>query len=343
MRRFLAAAHARATGVAIGIATAALLVVNAGCSSCKSSSSVGPQVDAGAAAIGQLTPEQAAQVLARVGDRTITLGDFEATLEHMDQFDRMRYQAPERRKELLAEMIDVMLLADEARDKGYDRDPVTQQEIREILRDAILRKAREGAAQPNEIPVEEVRAYYEHHRADFHDPERRRVAVIVLASDAGAQSTLDAARKATAMQWGELVRTRSVDAAAKSNTPPDLAGDLGFVSPPGDTHGTNTRVPDEVRAAAFALDKVGDVAPRVVRSGGKLYVVKLTGKTDPRDRTFEESERPIRVKLAQDDIRAREEALLEELKKQFPVQIDEAALSQVQVQLPPVDAGADAR
>jgi peptidyl-prolyl cis-trans isomerase C len=342
MRRFLAAAHARATGVASVAATAVLLLANAGCSSCKSSSSVGPQAD-GAAAIGQLTSEQAAQVLARVGDRTITLGDFEATLEHMDQFDRMRYQAPERRKELLGEMIDVMLLADEARDKGYDRDPVTQQEIREILRDAILKKAREGAPQPNEIPVEEVRAYYEQHRADFHDPERRRVSAIVLASDAAAQSTLESARKATATQWGELVRTRSVDAAAKATTPLDLAGDLGFASPPGDTHGTNTRVPEEVRVAVFALDKVGDVAPRVVHSGGKLYVVKLTGRTDPRDRTFEESERPIRVKLAQDDIRAREDALLEELKKQFPVQIDEAALAQVQVQLPPVDAGADAR
>jgi peptidyl-prolyl cis-trans isomerase C len=342
MRRFLAAAHARATGVAIVMA-AALVAANAGCDGCKSSSSGGLLADTGAVAVGVLTPEQAAQVLARVGDHTITLGDFEATLEHMDQFDRMRYQAPERRKELLGEMIDVMLLADEARDKGYDRDPVTQQELREILRDAILKKARQGVPQPNEIPVEEVRAYYEHHRSDFHDPERRRVAVITLATDAAAQSTLDAARKATATQWGELVRTRSIDASAKAGAPLDLAGDMGFVSPPGDTHGTNTRVPDEVRAAAFTLEKVGDVAPRIVRSGGKLYVVKLTGKTDPRDRTFEESERPIRVKLAQDEIRAREDALLEELKKQFPVQIDEAALAQVVVELPPVDAGADAR
>src|SRR5580692_6323338 len=127
MRWILAAARARAPGVAISIATA-LLSANAGCSSCKSSSSAAAETDASALAIGTLTPEQAAQVLARVGDRTITLGDFEAALEHMDQFDRMRYQAPERRKELLAEMIDVMLLADEAREKGYDRDPVTQQE-----------------------------------------------------------------------------------------------------------------------------------------------------------------------------------------------------------------------
>jgi len=340
MRRTLAAVCALALAWASAVA-------NAGCSSCQSASSSGPLPggDAAVVAIGTLTPEQSAQVLARVGDRTITLGDFEAALEHMDQFDRMRYQAPERRKELLGEMIDVMLLADEARAKGYDRDPVTQQDIREILRDAVLKRAREGVPQPNEIPEEEVRAYYEHHQADFHDPERRRVSAIVLASEATAQTTLEAARKATAAQWGELVRSRSIDPMAKANTPVDLAGDLGFVSPPGDPHGANQRVPDEVRAGIFAVEKVGDVLPRVVRAGAKLYVVKLTGKTDPHDRSLEESERPIRVRLAQDAIRAREDALLDELRRQFPVQIDEGALAQVQVSAPAasVDAGTDAR
>src|ERR1700722_2653054 len=140
MRRISAALGA----VAVACVAAS---VGLGCSGCQASSSAGPaslQADAGPVlASGVLTAEQAAQVLARVGDRTITLGDFEAALEHMDEFDRLRYQAPERRKELLGEMIDVMLLADEARDKGYDKDPVTQQEIREILRDAVLKKAHE--------------------------------------------------------------------------------------------------------------------------------------------------------------------------------------------------------
>jgi parvulin-like peptidyl-prolyl isomerase len=319
-----------------------LAVVAMGCSGCKSKSSA-PVADAGVTTSGALTPEQAAQVLARVGDHTITLGEFEAALEHMDQFDRMRYQSPERRKELLGEMIDVALLADEAHDKGYDKDPVTQQELREILRDAMLKKAREGVPAPNELPVEEVRAYYDAHRADFHDPERRRVSAVVLTTEAAAAAALETARKASAAQWGELVRAKSTDAMAKSNTPLDMAGDFGFVSPPGDPRGANARVPEEVRAGVFEVEKVGDVLPRVVRSGGKYYVVKLTSRTDAHDRTFEEAERQIRVKLAQDKIHAREEALLDELRKRYPVKIDDTALAQVNVQLPGVDAGADAR
>jgi parvulin-like peptidyl-prolyl isomerase len=236
-----------------------------------------------------------------------------------------------------------MLLADEARQRGYDKDPVTQQEIREILRDALLRKAREGIPGPNDVPTEEVRAYYDAHRADFRDPERRRVSVIVVASEGAANAVLDAARKATAAQWGELVRTKSIDPSAKANTPVDLAGDLGFVGPPGDARGANQRVPEDVRAAVFGLDKVGDVVPRVVKVGGKLWIARMSGRTEAHDRTLEEAERSIRVKLAQDAIRGREEALLDELRKQFPVTIDEGALGRVDVQLPAVDAGADAR
>src|ERR1700739_3914634 len=108
-----------------------------GCKSCGGDSG---QTDAGEhRQTSPLTPEQAAKVLAKVGDDTITLGDYVAAIEHMDQFDRLRYQAPERRKELLEELIDVELLAQEATAKGYDKDPVAQQELRTVLRDAMLK------------------------------------------------------------------------------------------------------------------------------------------------------------------------------------------------------------
>jgi hypothetical protein len=321
----------------------ALATLTAACSSCKQPPP--PATDAGIAATppGELTPEQAAQVLARVGTRTITLGDFAATIERMDQFDRMRYQAPERRKELLRDMIDVMLLADEARAQHLDQDAVTQQEVRQILRDALLKKAQEGVPKPADIPTAEVSAYFDAHKADFHDPERRRVSAIVVASPTIAAGIVASLKGAGASHWGEIVRSKSLDPLAKSNVPLDLAGDMGFVSPPGDPRGGNARIPEEVRAAVFGLAKVGDVAPDPVASGGKLYVVKLSAKTDPHDRTLQDAERTIRVRLAQDKIHAGQDAMLEDLKKRYPVTIDDAALATVKVELPAVDAGAPPR
>jgi peptidyl-prolyl cis-trans isomerase C len=314
----------------------ALATATVACSTRKSATL---ELREGGAQSAGISPEQSAQVLARVGERTVTVGDYVAALEHMDQFDRMRYQAPERRQELLGEMIDVMLLADLAREKGYDKDAITQQEIREILRDAMLRNARDGLAGPSEIPEVAVRAYYDAHRADFRDPERRRASAIVLSGESADIAVLDAAKKATALQWGGLVRAKSVDPRAKAAVPADLAGDFGFVSPPGDPSGTNSRVPEEVRTALFEIPNVGEVLPRLVKSGARYYVVKLTSKTEPHDRTFEEAQRAIRVRLAQDAIRAKEESLLGELRKQYPVQIDEAALGEVKVELPRSDGG----
>lgn len=321
------------------LALVVALVALGGCKACDKGE---PAVEAGHAQPTSLTPEQAAQPLAKVGDTIITLGDYAAALEHMDQFDRLRYQSPERRKELLDEMINVVLLAKEAREKGYDKDPLAQQEIRAILRDAMLAEARKGAPAPNEIPEAEVRAWFEAHRAEYKDPERRRVSVVVLRDAATARQVLDQVKGTPApAQWGEVVRAKSIDPQARANVPVDLAGDLGIVSPPGDPRGENARVPAEVRAAVFAIGEVGGVHGEVVSAGGKHYVVRLTQKLPAHERSFEEAERTIRVKLAQDRLRAKEAELLEGLKKDIKVEVDESALSTVKVELG--DAGAAAR
>lgn len=320
-----------------GIPSAFVLVAVlalSGCDSCNDHALAVDGGEGGASQTSQLTPEQSARVLAKVGDVTITLGDYVAALEHMDQFDRLRYQSPERRKELLEDLIEVELLAREATAKGYDKDPVAQQELRATLRDALLHEAHEGAPEPNAIPDEEVHAYFDAHKADYKDPERRRVSVIVLKDEATAKQVLDQALKTPgATQFGEIVRAKSIDAQAKANVPVDLAGDFGMVSPPGDDRGDNPRIPPEVRAGVFEIGKVDEVLGRVVRAGDKFYVVRLTQKTDARERTFAEAERSIRVKLAQDKIRAKEDDLLKQLRVQFPVQIDEAALATVSVNL----------
>ena len=322
-------------------AAACGLVALASCGSCNENAieEGGPQVAAeGGAPVVMLTPEQKAQVLAKVGDRTITVGDYVATLEHMDQFDRLRYQSPERRKELLDEMIEVELLAREAEAKGYDKDPVAAQELRAILRDAVIKDARKGAPGPNDIPEEEARAWYESHKDDYKDPERRRVSAIVLKDEASAKAALASAQNTSASQWGELVRTRSVDPGAKANVPIDLAGDLGMVSPPGDARGENPRIPDPVRVAIFEVAKVGDVLGRVVAGGdGKFYVLRLAQKADAHARSFGEAERSIRLRLAQDRMKQKEDELFSSLRTQYPVQVDEGALSKVQVQS--ADAG----
>src|SRR5450755_2082618 len=114
-------------------------------------SSVAPSESASAES-GKLTPELAKQVLAKVGDREITLGEYAETLERMDPFERLRYQSADRRKQLLSEIIQVELLADEAKRRGLDKQPETQERVRQMLKDELLRDIRRSVPAPNDIP-----------------------------------------------------------------------------------------------------------------------------------------------------------------------------------------------
>lgn len=325
-------------GIGLCLALVAAPLLGAGCKKSNApapvaSASVAPPASA---APFQLSDEQAAQVLAKVGEHTITLGDYVAALERMDTFERLRYQSADRRKLLLKEMIDVQLLADEAKRRGLDKLPETEERLRQVLRDELMKEVRRSVPSASELPEADVRKYYDEHRAEFSDPERRRVSHIAAGNRAVAEKLLEKAKAASAAEWGAMVRENSITPVPKElgSMPVELAGDLGIVGPPGHPRGGNPRVSEAVRAAAFKIEKTGEVLPEVVEDKGKFEIVRLTAITPARDRTFAESERSIRVTLVQELVKQKEAELDKELRARFPVTIDEAALGKIQAKPP---------
>lgn len=300
-----------------------------GCDETKSQQQAPVPVGSGALEPNQLTAELASKVLAQVGTRTITLGDYAAVLERMDQFERLRYQTPERRKQLLDELINVELLAREAEKRGLEKRPETQERLRQLLREELLRQRRETLPKLEELPMGEVRAYYDKHRDELREPERRRVGHIATADRAKATQILAQARTATPAQWGELVKRNSPATEPAAETPSELAGDLGFVSAPGAERGGNLNVPEPLRQAVFKVSGVGQVYDQLVESDHEFHIVRLMGISAERDRTFAEAERTVRVKLLQDLVEKSERALLDDLRQKTPVTINEAALNRV--------------
>lgn len=322
---------ARARRVSLAAAIVGVAFAASGCNE----GAIPPAGDAGAPVAG-LTSEQANRVVAKVGSRVITLGDYAKALERMDPYDRLRFQSKERRRELLNEMIDVELLAAEARRRGLDKEPETEEAVDQILRDAILQDARKHVGAPMDIPPADIRAYYDAHPDRFTEPEHRRVAAIVLDNKKDAEETLkDAIGAKTQAEWGELFAKHSITAPkTKDPAPVELVGDLGIVGPPDDVHGGSPRVPEPVRAAAFQIHAPNEVLDHVVEAEGRFFVVRLSGLTAARKKSFQESDKQIRVILLQERMGAADKALEDELKKKIPVQIDEAALATVKVSMP---------
>jgi hypothetical protein len=145
------------------------------------------------------------------------------------------------------------------------------------------------------------------------------------------------AKKTNSREWGELFRTHSVVPLRKGpeGQPLEMAGDLGLVGPPGDSRGDNPRVAAEVRAAVFEVAEIGEVLSRPVQASDGFHVVRMLGKSDAHDRSLGDADRSIRVALLQAKIAEREKALEAELRRQFPVTIDEQALAKVELPPPP--------
>lgn len=288
-------------------------------------------------------------MLARVGARTITLGDFAAALERMDPFERIRYQTDDRRQALLDEMINVELLAREAERRGLDQKPETQELIRQYQRDELLRRVRAEVPGPGQLSRDQVQAYYQEHKAEFVDPERRRAAQIVL-NDAGlAARVLAEAAGADADRWHALVKQYNPDAAGaegdKTVARPaiEVAGDLGLLTAPGTgspgvgapggaggaAGSASAEPPEAVRRAVFEIGQEGQVYPQPVAVGGRFHVLRLVSKLEARQRSLEEVDAAVRARLVRSLQEQAENDLVKRLRQSIPVSIDEQALERV--------------
>jgi peptidyl-prolyl cis-trans isomerase C len=282
----------------------------------------------------RLTPEQASHVLAKVGDRAITLGDYAAALERMDPFERMRYQTEDRRQALLEEMINVELLAREAERRGLDRRPETIELVRQFQRDELLAQLRASLPRPSEVPARDVSQYYQDHRAEFHEPERRRAASIVLSDASSARELLRQAAGVSPERWRELVQKYApalvTDTGDKTlaRPPIEVPGDLGFLSAEADTPSDD--VPAAVREAVFRIEKPGDVYPEPVAAAGGHHVIRLVSIREARQRLLAEVDTAIRVRLVAAREAEARAALLARLRQTTTVKIDESALEGIE-------------
>ena len=288
---------------------------------------------------GILLPEQRSQVVARIGETALTLCDFTRRINSQNPYLRARFNAPEQRRALLQSWVDSELLAAEAHARHYDEEPAVRRAITMQLGRRLEVEIRNGVARP-EVTDAEVRAYYEAHRGEYDTTAQVRASQIVFASLAEAQRALSDARthEADDAYFRTLVQHLSIDPATRATD-----GDLAFFSEAG-----GPGVAPEVAAAAFTLTRAGQIADHVIESlhggpGGTraFHIVRMTARREAIHRSLEEESRRIRNRLFRDKLDQAQEAavreLVQRLRNQSNVQIDESALAQVHLaELPPV-------
>lgn len=287
--------------------------------------------DAGVAAsdrVHGLTPAQSREVLARVGDETITLGDFAARLAEQSPYLRARFNSPERRREMLDDMIRFELLVQEARRLGLDRDPAVDRVRTQALVDELLRAEVDAHLSRDAITDADARAFYDAHATEWNQPEQVRASHLRFADRAAAQRALTAVRAAPddTELFRRLAREQSNDEATRNS-----GGDLRFFSRPEGTTRIEGAPPVAVATAAFELTTPGEICARVIQSEDGFHVVKLTARRQPMNRGFEEVKPIIVDRIFRDRREAMVRELVARLRREGHVEEDEAALSTIRV------------
>jgi parvulin-like peptidyl-prolyl isomerase len=156
---------------------------------------------------------------------------------------------------------------------------------------------------------EDVKAFYEAHRADYEKPEMVRALQIVVSSAEEAKSLLDQIRAGASFE--ELARKHSESPDGKRG------GDLGYFA-----RGTMPKIFDET---CFAL-RVNQTSG-VVASPYGYHLFKVTDRRPAHKRTLDEARAEIERRIVAEHIAAGERKLLDELRATAKVQLNEAQLS----------------
>lgn len=286
-----------------------------------------------------LTGEQAGETLVKIGDETITVGEFADSLAEQSPYLRARYNSPERRREFLDNMVRFELLAAEAATEGYDDHPDVVRSVKQVMIQQMMREEFEDEIQLSDITDEEIRQYFESHHDEFQKPQQVRASHILVKNQAAAQRALTAvlARPADVNFFRETAQTSNEDPVTL-----DRFGDLRFFSRPGEdtapaaagTPGAAEAVPDAVREAAFSIEQIGGVHPTLVESPAGFHIIKLTGRRAALNRTLDEARRPIQNRLWRERREARVQAFIEELRSNAEIEEHLDLLGDVRIVVP---------
>lgn len=276
-----------------------------------------------------LTSEQVGQVLATVGDRQLTLGELTDNIARQSPYLRARYETVEQRRALLEQWLRLELLSQEATRLGYMERPETKEAMEQTMVQALLDE-HFGAhfQQPADIKLEEIRTYYDAHRADFSRPAQVRASHIVVANRSTAQRLITRLKRESMVDRAERFRALAKDQSLDKHSAA-TGGDLRFFGQQANPAQESATVPQAVRVAAFNLDKTGDLHPAAVASPAGFHVIMLTAKRDALERSFEDVERTIRQQLWRAKREAAITAFVDNLRAKLQVQENLAPLAQL--------------
>lgn len=282
-------------------------------------------------------------VVARVGDTTITLGQFEDYINHQNRLVRARYKSIEQKKKLLQSLVEREAMVQEAKRLKLDKDPNVVRGLKKILaRQLVNEEFNKKRAKQIDITDDQIKKFYNENSERYHAPEKIRVHKIFIAGQKSNAKVRKQAR-AKAQKLLAQLKANPQDRRLFIQLARENSDDLASRRTGGDT---NFKTHDQLVSeygkafadAAFALSKTNDISPIIADQKG-FYILRQSGKQPPIDLPLEKVKQQIRTTLF---ARARGDSyksFVDEIKKKAGVTIFSNVLEKAKVDLSDVPSG----
>ena len=322
--------------IAVGLC-GLLMVLGAGCPNRGTGGAAGKAAPSGSAPGGNeggneggkkgTAEARKGEVVAKVGNASITVGDVEAAINEQSPFVRRRYTSLEQRKKLLENMVQFEVLTQEAARRKLDQDPEVVRKVKAaMIGNGLMMQLRgELVKLAADITDADIQAYFDNNKQLYQRPAQVRVSVVVTPTEKEAAQVLAEARKAKASTqlFAELVKLHSIDAASRS-----WGGDLDFFSK------NNKELPAPLVKAAFDIQGMWKLAGPVKTDKGWVVMMK-TGEREAVSRSLDAERAEIRNRLFNERRRAALEAYVTGCARRPRSPSTRAALAKVKVQARP--------
>jgi peptidyl-prolyl cis-trans isomerase C len=241
-------------------------------------------------------PSIPADVVARAGDRMITLADFKRYLERNTGTD-LAQLGPEVASAILDQYMEEIILSEYAAAHGVE---IPAEQIASAVRNdagaTVIEKRDDMRRQKligelaADIPVPSdlaVRAYYDQHTSEFHSGEEVHVRQILVHDETLADQIEDKLKKGASFE--ELSNQFSLAPNAKKG------GEIGFVS--------RGELPKMFEDEIFAL-KPGSVSG-VIQTESSFHIFKVDERRAPGIADVQTASPIIRERLKEEEVRSR--------------------------------------
>lgn len=244
-------------------------------------------------------------VVATVGSKKITLDEFNKKYKEVTS---QVLSNPPSKKIFLEDLVRYEVGVQEAKKRGFDKDPIVLDRFNQEMYKAFLEKELGTKVEESKVSEAEMKAWYSK------NPQIRLSDILIeVKPGATAEQRAEAKKRAGEIMdevkkskrpFEELVRLYSDDTTTKA-----LGGDVGWQS-------RVTLVPSYYNAANSL--KVNEVSTSLVETPFGFHIIKLTGR-----RSFEEAtKREIRMAVFDEKRKVVFDNFFSGLKKQYQINVN---------------------